>query len=58
MKKYRVTVIVHLDGSRQERKVVTIEAGTKKIAHLRAMRQVNLDGYSQYFKTIESIEEI
>ena len=58
MKHFRVTVLVHLDGQHRDRKIVMVEAGNKKLAHLRAMQQVNSEGYSNYFKTIESIDEV
>lgn len=40
-------------------KDVEVEAGTKKLAMIRAMGEINkLDGYSELFKKVLSIEEV
>lgn len=57
MKNWRVIFEVYKNGIR-EMKSFVVEGGTKKIAMLRAMSEINkLDGYSDLFKKVYSIEE-
>ncbi len=58
MKKFRVTFKLFKDNAISEDKAVVVEAGNRKLAHLRALQQLNLDGYSNYYKTLVSIVAI
>lgn len=57
MKRWKVLFEVYR-GTNREIKSVVVEAGTKKLAITRAMMAINkLDGYSDLFKKVYSIEE-
>lgn len=57
MRKWHVIFEV-FKGTNREMKSVDVEAGTKKLAMLRAMSEINkIDGYSNLFKQVYSIEE-
>lgn len=57
MRHYIVTFEV-FRVDRREYRSVTVEAGTKKLAMLRAMTAINKQpGYAELYKTIKSIEE-
>ena len=57
MRKWHVIFEV-FKGTNREMKSVDVEAGTKKLAMLRAMSEINkIDGYSELFKQVYSIEE-
>lgn len=57
MRRWKVLFEVY-HGSNREIKSIEVEAGTKKLAMTRAMLEINkLDGYSNLFKKVYSIEE-
>lgn len=57
MRKWHIIFEV-FKGTNREMKSVNVEAGTKKLAMLRAMSEINkIDGYSELFKQVYSIEE-
>ena len=57
MKNWRVLFEVFKPGQREIKSVV-VEAGNKRIAVTRAMAEINkLEGYSDLFKKVYSIEE-
>ncbi len=57
MRKWHVIFEV-FKGTNREIKSVDVEAGTKKLAMLRAMSEINkIEGYSDLFKQVYSIEE-
>lgn len=58
MKKFKVTVKVFKDNGGSEEKAVVVEAGNRKLAHLRAMQKLSQEGYSNYYKTLINIVEI
>lgn len=58
MKYYKVTIEVHIDDKKKERKVVAVEAGNKRLASLRAMSELVKQGFGDYFKTLVSVEEV
>lgn len=59
MKNYRVTFeVFRNDGSKEYRPVV-VEAGTKKLAAVRAMIEINkIEGYATLYKNIHAIVEV
>lgn len=59
MNKYVVTFVVHHDSKNKENVSITVEAGSKKLASLRAMMELrnNRPDCNDLFKTIKSIEE-
>lgn len=58
MKKFKVTVKVFKDNAKSEEKAIIVEAGNRKLAHIRAMQKLSQDGYSDWYKTLVSIVEI
>ena len=58
MKKFKVVIKVSKDNGKSEERIVMVEAGNRKLAHLRAMQQLSKDGYSDYYKTLVSIVEV
>ena len=57
MRKWHVIFEI-FKGTNREMKSVDVEAGTKKLAMLRAMSEINkIEGYSDLFKQVYSIEE-
>ena len=57
MKKYKVTVEIHYGMGQMETKVLIVEAGTKKLASIRALSELSADGYGDVYKNVKSIEE-
>lgn len=59
MKNYRVTFEVFKNDGSKEYRPVVVEAGTKKLAAVRAMIEINkIDGYSTLYKNIHTIVEV
>lgn len=59
MRKFNVIFDVFDANGNKEVKIITVEAGSKKIAALRGMQTINkLDGYSDRFKNIAGVEEV
>lgn len=59
MRKFNVTFEVFMSTGKKQNKIIMIEAGTKKLAALRAMTEINkLDGYSQLYKNVVKVEEV
>lgn len=59
MKKFKVVFEVFRSNNYTENKIVSVEAGNKKIACTRAMAEINRQGdYSGYFKKVKSVEEV
>ena len=59
MRKFNVTFEIFITSSRKEYKTITVEAGTKKIAALRAMQEINkLPGYAEKYKAVNSVMEV
>lgn len=59
MRKFNVTFEVFVSAGTKQNKTITVEAGTKKLAALRAMVEINkIDGYSQLYKNVIGIEEV
>ena len=59
MKKYNVTFEIFMEDGRKEQKTVTIEAGNKKYAAVRAMMEINKDkAVAQLFKNLIGIREV
>lgn len=57
MKKWLVTIEISFDhGKKLER--VNVEAGNKKLAALRAMQELNREGYGDVYKTVKDIMEV
>lgn len=59
MKKYVVEFEIFFGDGKKGYKTVTIEAGSKKIAALRAMTEINKDqSVAQLYKNLLSIREV
>lgn len=59
MRHFHVTFEIYLDANRKEFKTISVEAGTKKLAVIRAMAELNkLNGYSNLFKNTVRVEEV
>lgn len=59
MKKFNVIFEVYRSNTYTEDKTVSVEAGNKKLACMRAMAEINRQGdYSSYFKKVKSVEEV
>lgn len=59
MNKYRVTFEVFANSGRKERVPMEVEAGTKKLAVLRAMQKIGqIDRYNMAYKNVLSVEEV
>ena len=60
MNNYKVTFEVFHDNNRKELVTVNVEAGTKKLASLRAMQQLGKDKpeYRELFKSVKSVEVV
>lgn len=61
MKHWSVTFEVFLGNSMngKEFKTIDVEAGTKKLAAIRAMTIINkMEGYENLFKQVKSVEEV
>ena len=59
MKTFRVTFEVFMNDGTKEYKPVIVEAGTKKLAAVRAMIEINkIEGYSMLYKNVHSIAEV
>lgn len=59
MRKFNVTFEVFMSTGKKQNKTITIEAGNKKLAALRAMMEINkLEGYSQLYKNVVKVEEV
>ena len=61
MKHWSVTFEVFLGNSKngKELKVIDVEAGTKKLAAIRAMTLINkMEGYENLFKQVMKVEEV
>jgi len=59
MKKYNVTFEVFHGSNHKDYKTITVEAGTKKLATIRAMSKINqIDGYSNLYKNVFKVEEV
>ena len=59
MKNYKVTFIVFHEDNKKEYRTIIVEAGTKKMATLRAMKKIN-DDYPEIanlYKSVKSVEE-
>lgn len=61
MKQWKVVFEIFRDNSTKGReiKIVGVEAGTKKLAAIRAMSVINkMEGYENLFKQVKSVEEV
>lgn len=59
MRKFNVTFEIFNANGTKSKNTITIEAGNKKMAALRAMVAINkFDGYSELYKNIIKIEEV
>lgn len=59
MRKFNVTFEVFRNNGHKENKTIFVEAGTKKLAALRAMNEINKIGeYSMLYKNVVKIEEV
>lgn len=59
MKYFDVTFEVHKGSNHKEYKTIRVEAGTKKLAVIRGMQEINkLQGYSDLFKNVIRVTEI
>lgn len=59
MRKYNVYFEIFKNNGHKENRTIHVEAGTKKLAVLRAMSEINkLEGYSGLFKNVVKIEEV
>lgn len=59
MHHFHVTFEIYRDSKRKEIKVIKVEAGTKKLAVIRAMAELNkLAEYSGLFKNTIRVEEV
>ncbi len=59
MNKYKVIFEIHVDRNRKEFKEIIVEAGTKKLAMVRALSEINkIKEYEGIFKNIKEIEEV
>lgn len=59
MHKFNVMFQVFDDYGNVDFKVITVEAGNKKIAALRGMQELNkIEGYSDRYKNLVKIEEV
>ena len=59
MKKFKVMFEIHVDRNRKEFKEIIVEAGTKKLAMVRALSEINkIKEYEGIFKNIKEIEEV
>lgn len=59
MRKFDVTFEVFLSNTQKIYRTITIEAGTKKMAALRAMTEINkLNDFSEHYKNVIKIEEV
>lgn len=59
MKQYNVTFEVFRGSNHKDYKTISVEAGTKKLATIRAMSQINkIEGYSDLYKNVFKVEEI
>ena len=58
MKNWNVTFEVFTSGGKKEYKKIRVVAGTKKLAAIRAMQEINkLEGYPERYKNIIEIME-
>lgn len=58
MKQWKVVFEI-FHGHGQELKEIDVEAGTKKLAAIRAMGLINkIEGYTGLFKQVKSVEEV
>ena len=59
MRKYEVIIAIHLNRNAARREKFVIEAGTKKMAAIRALSEVgNNKMYSNVYKEIISVKEL
>lgn len=58
MKRFKVVIELANGTTKKFTKEYVVEAGTKKIAWVRAATEANNDGYGDYYKTIISCDEI
>lgn len=59
MKHYKVLFKVYHSKNHVETKALTVEAGTKALAAIRAMQELCKDEkYKEKYKTLESVEEV
>jgi len=59
MHKFNVMFQVFDEYGKVDFKVITVEAGNKKIAALRGMQELNkIEGYSDRYKNLVKIEEV
>lgn len=59
MRKFTVTFEVFLESGKKFLKSLTVEAGNKKLAGIRAMGEINKDEQcSGLYKNLKSIEEV
>lgn len=59
MKNWNVTFEVFKSNGKKEYKKIRVIAGTKKLAAIRAMQEINkLDGYPELYKSIIEMVEV
>ena len=59
MKNWNVTFEVFTSGGKKEYKKIRVVAGTKKLAAIRAMQEINkLDGYAERYKSVIEVTEV
>lgn len=59
MRKFDVTFEVFLSNTQKTYRTITVEAGNKKIAALRAMNEINKIGdFFEYYKNVVKIVEV
>lgn len=58
MKKFKVIIEIFLGGNRNKIEEIIVEAGSKKLASIRALREISKKKeYENLYKTIRSIED-
>lgn len=59
MKKYSVTVEIFHENGTRDIKTVVVEAGNKRLASVRALREISKnEKYANLFKGIKSVEAV
>jgi len=59
MKHYKVLYKIYHSKGHVETKALTVEAGTKALAAIRALKELSMDeNYKEKYKTLDRVEEV
>lgn len=57
MYKYEVNIKVYMEKNRSEEVIITVEAGNKKLAAIRALLEINKNPkYKDLYKNVEEVK--